>query len=393
MSVTASARLRLAQATAAEWAASNPTLLAGEIGLVAGTPNFKVGPGVWAALPLYSMAGAPGANGTNGTNGTNGAPGSDGTDGREIELGLSATHVRWRYVGETWVDLVPLSSLVGPAGANGTNGTNGTNGVDGREIELGLSATHVRWRYVGDAWVDLVSLASLTGPAGANGTNGTNGSNGTNGVDGLSVELQKTATHIQWRPVGGTWANLAALADITGPAGAAGAGGSYGFPPCTVLTPEISTNAVISLTAGWVMFHRARIDSAVTISKMALQMGASSGNICVGVARGTAGRSNPTNIIATSGPVAAPAVNTYAEIPLLAAVTIQPGDWFFIACDNITAQCSHGTGEAGAARALALGFCNRSNGGVALSSLVVGAVPALANPPYNRRAAVLIGVV
>ena len=37
------------------------------------------------------------------------------------------------------------------------------------------------------------------------------------GDTGAAAELQATATHIQWRPVGGTtWTNLVALADITG---------------------------------------------------------------------------------------------------------------------------------------------------------------------------------
>ncbi len=37
------------------------------------------------------------------------------------------------------------------------------------------------------------------------------------GDTGAAAELQATATHIQWRPVGGTtWTNLIALADITG---------------------------------------------------------------------------------------------------------------------------------------------------------------------------------
>lgn len=37
-----------------------------------------------------------------------------GADGREVELGASATHVRWRHVGETdWTDIVPLADLAG----------------------------------------------------------------------------------------------------------------------------------------------------------------------------------------------------------------------------------------------------------------------------------------
>lgn len=39
------------------------------------------------------------------------------------------------------------------------------------------------------------------------------------GLQGKSIELQKTSTHIQWRQEGGEWTNLVALSDITGPAG------------------------------------------------------------------------------------------------------------------------------------------------------------------------------
>lgn len=42
---------------------------------------------------------------------------------------------------------------------------------------------------------------------------------GDTGVNGKSIELQKTSTHIQWRQEGGEWTNLVALSDITGPAG------------------------------------------------------------------------------------------------------------------------------------------------------------------------------
>lgn len=75
-------------------------------------------------------------------------------------------------------------------------------GADGVAVELQKTATHVQWRYVGGAWVDLIALADITG------------------ADGKEVELQKTATHIQWRLTGGDWADLVALADITGPTGA-----------------------------------------------------------------------------------------------------------------------------------------------------------------------------
>ena len=45
---------------------------------------------------------------------------------------------------------------------------------------------------------------------------------------GDGTELQVTATHIQWRQSGGTWANLVALSEITGPQGEQGATGDAG---------------------------------------------------------------------------------------------------------------------------------------------------------------------
>ncbi|MDA3943719.1 MAG: hypothetical protein PF694_09300 [Bacteroidetes bacterium] len=43
----------------------------------------------------------------------------------------------------------------------------GPAGNDGREIELQTSATHIQWRYVGDeSWLNLVALADITGPTG-----------------------------------------------------------------------------------------------------------------------------------------------------------------------------------------------------------------------------------
>ena len=109
-----------------------------------------------------------------------GGLGNDGTDGREVELQTSLTHIQWRYVGDlNWLDLIALTELEGPAGADGAQGpagdpgpagADGAAGADGREVELQKSATHVQWRYVGDpTWIDLVPLTDITGPAGAGG--------------------------------------------------------------------------------------------------------------------------------------------------------------------------------------------------------------------------------
>lgn len=75
-------------------------------------------------------------------------------------------------------------------------------------------------------WVNVGQIKGDTGPA------GNTGANGIDGDDGREVELQKSATHIQWRYVGEvSWTNLVALADIKGDTGAAGSDGSDGYTP------------------------------------------------------------------------------------------------------------------------------------------------------------------
>lgn len=106
--------------------------------------------------------------------------------------------------------------------------SSGLPGKAGREIELGTGGGFVRWRYVGDAaWQNLVAVSALTGSA---------------GNDGKSVELQKTATAIQWRQTGGSWADLVLLSALKGETGANGA--------TLVGSVTISENALIALTAG-----------------------------------------------------------------------------------------------------------------------------------------------
>lgn len=120
--------------------------------------------------------GAPGADGTPGADGAPGAdglPGADGEDGREVELQTSATHVQWRYVGDVaWTDLIALTAITGPAGADGADGAAGADGDDGLSVELQTTATHIQWRLVGGAWADLVALSTITGPSGADGEDG-----------------------------------------------------------------------------------------------------------------------------------------------------------------------------------------------------------------------------
>ena len=195
-------------------------------------------------------------------------------DGKEVELRATATHLQWKYLESlTWTDLIALSELKGADGVDGTNGVDGApgapgaDGVDGADgvgvpiggltgqvlkklsntdfdfvwstesggsggetIELRATATHIQWKYESAVtWTDLIALSELIGADGVDGTNGTNGIDGVDGVDGDQIELQKTATHIQWRYVGGTWENLVLLSEISGADGADGADG-VGIP-------------------------------------------------------------------------------------------------------------------------------------------------------------------
>lgn len=71
----------------------------------------------------------------------------------------------------------------------------------------------------------------------AMGPPGPQGPMGPPGGPGPAIELQVTATHIQWRVVGDvTWFNLVALTELVGPAGPAGARGPKGDPGSTGAT-------------------------------------------------------------------------------------------------------------------------------------------------------------
>lgn len=95
-------------------------------------------------------------------------------------------------------------------------------------VEFQASATHIQWRINEGDWVNIIAIADITGAVGADGADGANGANGADGADGQEIELQTNATHLQWRYVGGAWADLILLADITGDDGAAGAAGANG---------------------------------------------------------------------------------------------------------------------------------------------------------------------
>lgn len=178
-------------------------------------------------------------------------------EGRLIELQKGATAIQWRYVGDIpWIDLVQLADL------------KGSKGDDGPAIQMQATATYIQWRVTGTtAWTNLIAVADLKGTKGDTGaslvnkgawaaktynpgeyvfsTSSTSSNNSLwflldtapyastampkddishwqelavpPGVPGASVELQKSATAIQWRQVGSAdWIDLVQLADLKG---------------------------------------------------------------------------------------------------------------------------------------------------------------------------------
>ncbi|MFI6228625.1 hypothetical protein ACIBCR_15090 [Micromonospora echinospora] len=62
---------------------------------------------------------------------TPGPPGKQGVQGRSVELQATSSAIQWRQTGGQWVDLLPLSAIVGPAGPQGATGSTGATGPTG----------------------------------------------------------------------------------------------------------------------------------------------------------------------------------------------------------------------------------------------------------------------
>jgi len=149
--------------------------------------------------------------------------GSPGTPGPAIELQTSATHIQWRVVGAaSWINLVALADLEGPAGDDGTDGVDGDDGA-AATISLGTVSTGAPGSSViiTEGGTANARIFNFTIPRGDAGTNGTNG---IDGDDGREIEIQNSGTQIQWRYVGDvSWTNIVALSAIKGDTGAQGA--------------------------------------------------------------------------------------------------------------------------------------------------------------------------
>jgi hypothetical protein len=129
-----------------------------------------------------------------------------------------------------------------------------------------------------------------------------------------------------------------------------------------------------------------RIYGSGPISKIGLYLGASSGNICVGVYRGTQGDAAPTARLATSGSVASPGTG-YREISLGGTVVVNENtDWFAFSADNTTVTVADGMpATTGVENAIGAGFAYRALTSFPLPSTATGLVATI------RCAFILVG--
>ena len=143
------------------------------------------------------------------------------TDTALPEVRNNGTAIQWKYSDEAdWHDLVALTELRGAAGEAGKDGANGKDGINAKSIEVQRAATHIQWRYAGDEWQNLVAIVDITGPAGQSGKGGANGK---------TPEFRVNESTLQWRYTGDEiWLNLYDLSVLKGLDGKDGTDGATG---------------------------------------------------------------------------------------------------------------------------------------------------------------------
>jgi hypothetical protein len=117
------------------------------------------------------------------------------------------------------------------------------------------------------------------------------------------------------------------------------------LPPHTI-DPRVGGIANAAATANRLDLQRV-FGGPLRISKLLINVGTASGNICLAVYSntGTGTAARPDQLLGTTGSVACPAAGV-AQVPLVAPVTVQPGMWFGIVSDNATATFARTLGGA-----------------------------------------------
>lgn len=140
--------------TAANWAAQDPVLAAGEIGVELGADaaapqRFKIGNGVspWSALAWAGSGAGQGSTWYSGSSAPSPALGVDNDQYLHTGTGdvYAKTAGAWSVTG----------NIRGPQGIQGPAGT---------PVEMRADGTVVQWRYAtGGPWTNLFDMASLPG--------------------------------------------------------------------------------------------------------------------------------------------------------------------------------------------------------------------------------------
>lgn len=207
--------------TAANWTATDPVLLAGEMGVESDTRKFKFGNGTskWSELDYVNTAGGTGEKGDKGDKGDTGATGAPGADGKD---GVSIGTVSATVDNSTGTPAVTVSATdkdnaknltlaftglkgetgaagtPGAAGKDGSPGKDGTNGKDGKDgIGIGTVSATVT-QSTGDPTVTVTeteannaknlafAFSGIKGEKGDQGERGIQGLQGAQGVQGVA---------------------------------------------------------------------------------------------------------------------------------------------------------------------------------------------------------------
>jgi hypothetical protein len=202
--------------------AATAALIATGIDAYLGSADWRTGGG----------GGGGGAAVLNGTSAPSGATGADG----DFYIDTSAWTIYGPKASGAWGS---ATSLIGPAGDDGAAGADGAAILSGSGAPAGGVGAN------GDLYFDTAAKAFYGPKSGGSWgsaipVKGDQGDEGDPGAPGAAVEMQKSATHIEWRLVGaGTWNQLVALSTLVGPPGEqgdqglpgdAGADGADGAP-------------------------------------------------------------------------------------------------------------------------------------------------------------------
>lgn len=105
------------------------------------------------------------------------------TEDDNVQIRVQDGYVQWSSDNSDWQNVITIDEILdaigdditGPQGQQGEQGLQGEQGVAGKQVEFNVSATHIQWRYVGDsAWNNLIALESIKGEKGDDGDDGQN---------------------------------------------------------------------------------------------------------------------------------------------------------------------------------------------------------------------------